>query len=80
LMQIVISNINASESEVLKMLVNRNSRLHKHIVKMYKGSSRDVSESLMALCDRFVQYAQQYNHVNLNIALEVIKNNQKKAA
>jgi hypothetical protein len=80
LMQIVISNINASESEVLKMLVNRNSRLHKHIVKMYKASSRDVSESLMALCDRFVQYAQQYNHVNLNIALEVIKNNQKKAS
>jgi hypothetical protein len=80
LMQIVISNINASESEVLKMMVNRNSKLHKHIVKMYKASSRDVSESLMALCDRFVQYAQQYNHVNLNIALEVIKNNQKKAA
>lgn len=80
LMQIVIGNINASESEVLKMLVNRNSRLHKHIVKMYKASNRNVSESLMALCDRFVQYAQQYNHVNLNIALEVIKNNQKKAA
>jgi len=79
-MQIVISNINASESEVLKMLVNRNSRLHKHIIKMYKASSRDVSTSLMALCDRFVQYAQQYNHVNLNPALEVIKNNQKKAA
>jgi hypothetical protein len=80
LMQIIISNINASESEVLKMMVNRNSKLHKHIVKMYKASSRDVPTALMSLCDRFVKYAQQYNHVNLNIALEVIKNNQKKAA
>jgi hypothetical protein len=76
LMQLVISNINASESEVLKMMVNRNSRLHKHLVKMYKASSRDVATSLMELCNRFVQYAQQYNHVNLNIALEVIKKNQ----
>jgi hypothetical protein len=80
LMQLVISNINASESEVLKMMVNRNSKLHKHLVKMYKASSRDVATSLMELCNRFVQYAQQYNHVNLNIALEVIKNNQKKAS
>jgi hypothetical protein len=76
LMQIVISNINASESEVLKMMVNRNSKLHKHIVKMYKASSRDIGTSLMELCNRFVQYAQQYNHVNLSIALEVIKKNQ----
>lgn len=80
LMQLVISNINASESEVLKMMVNRNSKLHKHLVKMYKASSRDVATSLMELCNRFVQYAQQYNHVNLNTALEVIKNNQKKAS
>ena len=77
LMQIVIGNINASENEVLKMLVNRNSKLHKHIVKMYKASSRDVATSLMDLCNRFVQYAKQYNHVNLDASLDVIKKNQK---
>ena len=81
LMQIMLSNINMSENEVLKMLVNTKSKLHKHIMLMYKKAEREnASECLMELCTRFVQYARQYNHVNLSSTLTIIQNNNKKAA
>ena len=81
LMQIMLSNINMSENEVLKMLVNTKSKLHKHIMLMYKKAEREnASECLMELCTRFVHYARQYNHVNLSSTLTTIQNNNKKAA
>jgi hypothetical protein len=81
LMQLVVNNLNMSENEVLKMLVNKNSKLHKHIMLMYKKAGREnASECLMELCARFVMYAQQYNHVNLSSTLTMIQNNNKKAA
>lgn len=81
LMQLVVNNLNMSENEVLKMLVNKKSKLHKHIMLMYKNAAREnPSECLMELCTRFVQYAQQYNHVNLSSTLAIIQNNNKKAA
>jgi hypothetical protein len=80
LMQIVIKNINSSEGEVLKMLVNKNSKLNKHITKMYKMAGRDVNEAIVSLCDRFVQYARQYNHCNLTNSLETLRTNLKNKA
>ena len=66
LMQILIKNINKSESEYLSMLVNRKSVLHRHLAKMYERAGRNADTSIMDLCGRFVSFAKQFNHVNLN--------------
>ena len=84
LMQILIKNINKSESEYLSMLVNRKSVLHRHLAKMYERAGRNADTSIMDLCGRFVQFAKQFNHVNLNAQyariVKIVEHRNNKAA
>lgn len=71
LMRIIMKNINSSEQEVLRMMLNPRSILHKHLRKVYS------SDRFMDKCNKFVKYADSYNDIKLNEpnwdALELIK-------
>lgn len=84
LMQILIKNINKSESEYLSMLVNRKSILHRHLAKMYERAGCNADTCIMDLCGRFVEFAKKFNHVNLNAQyariVKIVENRNNKAA
>lgn len=59
LMRIMCDNVNKSEADVLKMLINSNSKLHKHLRKIYDH------ESLIVRIERFIDHCQFYNNKKL---------------
>jgi hypothetical protein len=76
LLQIMMKNPNLSEYEVLKMITNRKSDLSKHLRSMYRRAEKPVDVSVLALTQRFVDYAKQYNSVTIQenpLALSFVK-------
>jgi hypothetical protein len=76
LLQIMMKNPNLSEYEVLKMITNRKSDLSKHLRSMYRRAEKPVDVSVLALTQRFVAYAKQYNSVTIQdnpLALSFLK-------
>jgi hypothetical protein len=61
LFRIMVSNINKSEREVLRMMLNPRSILHRHLRKVYKSDKR-----FMKKCNDFVKFSDMYNSVKLN--------------
>jgi hypothetical protein len=59
LIRIMCDNINKSELDVLKMLVNQNSKLYKHLRKIY---SQDV---LLERTKQFIMYTERFNDKKL---------------
>lgn len=59
LVRIMMKNINKSESEVLRMMLNPRSILHKHLRKVYNA------ERFMKKCNDFVKYSEDYNNIKL---------------
>jgi hypothetical protein len=59
LMRIMCENINKSELDVLKMLVNQNSKLYKHLRKIY---SQDL---LLERTKNFIMYTERFNDKKL---------------
>jgi len=59
LMRIMCDNVNKSEGDVLKMLVNSNSRLHKHLRKIY------THDALIERIERFIDHSSAYNNKKL---------------
>jgi hypothetical protein len=59
LVRIMCDNINKSELDVLKMLVNQNSKLYKHLRKIY---SQDV---LLERTKQFITYTERFNDKKL---------------
>ena len=59
LMRIMCDNINKSELDVLKMLVNQNSKLYKHLRKIY---SQDL---LLERTKNFIMYTERFNDKKL---------------
>jgi hypothetical protein len=84
LIQILIKNINKSESEWLSMIVNRKSIIHRHLAKMYAKHGKSPDTGIMDLVSRFVKYSKVYNHVNLNAQyariVKIVEHRNKKAA
>jgi hypothetical protein len=60
LVRIMIKHINKSEQEVLRMMLNPNSLLSKHLKKVYKSDER-----YMKKCNDFVRFSEKYNDVKL---------------
>jgi hypothetical protein len=60
LVRIMANNINKSEKEVLRMMLNKKSILHRHLRKVYS------MERFRKRCDDFVRYAEAYNDVKLD--------------
>jgi hypothetical protein len=68
LMRIIMTNINASEVDVLKMIVNQRSKLYKHLRLIYTQSQ------LLTKVNKFIQYSKMYNNKVLdNIDVSKIK-------
>jgi hypothetical protein len=61
LVRIMIKHINKSEQEVLRMMLNPNSLLSKHLKKVYKAD-----EKYMKKCNDFVRFSEKYNQVKLS--------------
>ena len=61
LLRIVANNINSSERDVLRMLMNPSSLLFKHLIKVY-SVERIVDEISL-----FVSYSKDYNATKLNM-------------
>lgn len=84
LIQILIKNINKSESEWLSMIVNRKSVIHRHLAKMYAKYGKNPDTGIMDLVSRFVKFSKEYNHVNLNAQyariVKIFEHRNKKAA
>jgi hypothetical protein len=59
LVRIMCDNINKSELDVLKMLVNQNSKLYKHLRKIY---SQDI---LLERTKQFITYTERFNDKKL---------------
>jgi hypothetical protein len=59
LVRIMCDNINKSELDVLKMLVNQNSKLYKHLRKIY---SQDL---LLERTKNFIMYTERFNDKKL---------------
>jgi hypothetical protein len=60
LMRIIMTNINASEVDVLKMIVNQRSKLYKHLRLIYTQSQ------LLTKVEKFIKYSKLYNNKVLN--------------
>ena len=60
LMRIIMTNINASEVDVLKMIVNQRSKLYKHLRLIYTQSQ------LLIKVEKFITYSKLYNNKVLN--------------
>lgn len=60
LIRLIIENINRSEMEVLRMLLNKRSKLHKHLRKVYS------SDRFVEKCNQFVRYTEEFNDVKLD--------------
>lgn len=68
LMRIIMTNINASEVDVLKMIVNQRSKLYKHLRLIYTQSQ------LLIKVEKFIQYSKLYNNKVLdNVDVSKIK-------
>lgn len=61
LFRIMVENINKSEQQVLRMMLNPRSLLHRHLRKVYKSDER-----FMKKCNDFVRFSESYNQVKLN--------------
>jgi hypothetical protein len=61
LFRIMVENINKSEQQVLRMMLNPRSLLHRHLRKVYK-----TDERFMKKCNDFVRFSESYNQVKLN--------------
>lgn len=59
LMRIMIDNINKSEMQVLRMLVNSKSKLHIHLRKVFSV------DKMIEKIERFVKYSDDFNNVKL---------------
>jgi chromatin segregation and condensation protein Rec8/ScpA/Scc1 (kleisin family) len=58
------------------MITNRKSDLSKHLRSMYRRAEKPVDVSVLALTQRFVAYAKQYNSVTIQdnpLALSFLK-------
>ena len=60
LMRIFVNNINKSEVDVLKMLVNKKSLLYKHLSKIFS------EDKIMQKANLFIKYSKLYNNRNLD--------------
>jgi len=60
LLRIIMSNLGATERDVLRMLCDAESPLHKHIAAVIG------SENMMRKINLFVEYSSLYNDVDLN--------------
>jgi hypothetical protein len=68
LMRIMCDNINKSEKEVLRMLVSPNTKLHKHMRKVY------THEGLVDKIMKFVDHSAYYNNKKIeNVNVSAIK-------
>jgi hypothetical protein len=68
LMRIIMTNINASEVDVLKMIVNQRSKLYKHLRLIYTQSQ------LLIKVEKFITYSKLYNNKVLdNVDVRKIK-------
>lgn len=68
LMRIIMTNINASEVDVLKMIVNQRSKLYKHLRIIYTQSQ------VLTKIEKFIQYSKMYNNKVLdNVDVSKIK-------
>ena len=56
LMRIIMTNINASEIDVLKMIVNQKSKLYKHLRVIYTQSE------VLSKIEKFIMYSKMYNN------------------
>lgn len=56
LMRIIMTNINASEIDVLKMIVNQKSKLYKHLRVIYTQSE------VLSKIEKFIHYSKMYNN------------------
>ena len=69
LMRIIMTNINASEVDVLKMIVSQRSKLYKHLRLIYTQSQ------LLTKIEKFITYSKLYNNKVLdNVDVSKIKN------
>jgi hypothetical protein len=59
LMRIIVENINKSEMQVLRMLVNQKSKLHIHLRKVYSV------DKMIEKIEKFVKYSEEFNNVKL---------------
>jgi hypothetical protein len=67
-MRIIMTNINASEVDVLKMIVNQRSKLYKHLRLIYTQSQ------LLIKVEKFITYSKLYNNKVLdNVDVSKIK-------
>ena len=55
-MRIIMTNINASEIDVLKMIVNQKSKLYKHLRIIYTQSE------VLSKIEKFIMYSKMYNN------------------
>ena len=68
LIRIMCDNINKSEKEVLRMLVSPNSKLHKHLRKVYNH------EGLVDKVMKFVDHSAYYNNKKIeSVSIDAIK-------
>lgn len=68
LMRIIMTNINASEVDVLKMIVNQRSKLYKHLRLIYTQSQ------VLTKVEKFIKYSKMYNNKVLdNVDVSKIK-------
>jgi hypothetical protein len=58
-MRIMIDNINKSEMQVLRMLVNSKSKLHIHLRKVFSV------DKMIDKIEKFVKYSDEFNNVKL---------------
>ena len=59
LMRIITENINKSEMQVLRMLLNSKSKLHMHLRKVY------TLDNMIQKIEGFVKYSEEFNNVKL---------------
>ena len=59
LMRIIVDNINKSELQVLRMLLNQKSKLHVHLRKVYS------IDRMIQKIEKFVKYSEEFNNVKL---------------
>jgi hypothetical protein len=60
LIRLMVENINKSETEVLKMMLNKSSKLHKHLAKVYSPSD------MMTKAKLFIQYSAEFNNKKID--------------
>ena len=59
LVRIMCENINKSESDVLRLLLNQNSKLYKHLRKIFP------QDKLVDKIEKFIYYSNTYNNKKL---------------